>query len=383
MDMTRGDQSCKTRGGDIPPPPVQSSTHSQFAEDFSSYEDACKLDPCLQSFNATLMEKTNHAIKSLSTADIATGSSGSFKVVTNCLLEMNQDVVKFILESKEDIWNNPELFALVEEYFESSIKTMDFCTELESCVTSARTSQLNILAAIAHFEKEVELQDGVIEKKYVKTLEELQNFMVAGDPFTPKFFMLFQSVYEQQVSMLKKLQSHKRKLGKKLKSVKIWRRVSNVLFVSVFVTVMIFAVAAAAIAAPPVVTALAGALADPMHSVGTWCNLLWHRYENALKEQKELVNTIQVGTFITIKDMDSIRVLVNKLEIEIKFLLHQADFAIREADVVKLVIDEIKKKMAVFMETFEDLAAQAHRCNHDIILGRTMISKRIIEFAGK
>lgn len=381
--MTGGDQSCKTRGGNIPPPPVQSSTHSQFAEDFSSYEDACKLDPCLQSFDATLMEKTNHVINSLSTGDIATGSSGSFKAVTNCLLEMNQDVVKFILESKEDIWNNPELFALVDEYFGSSIKTMDFCTELESCVTSARTSQLNIMAAIAHFEKEVELQDGVIEKKYVKTLEELQKFMVAGDPFTPKFFMLLQSVYEQQVSMLKKLQSHKWKLDKKLKSVKIWRRVSNVLFVSVFVTVMIFAVAAAAIAAPPVVTSLASALADPMRSVGTWCNLLWHRYENALKEQKVLVNAIQVGTFITIKDMESIRVLVNKLEIEIKSLLHHADFAIREVDVVKLVIDEIKKKMAVFTETFEDLAAQAHRCNHDIILGRTMISKRIIEFAGK
>jgi hypothetical protein len=183
--------------------------------------------------------------------------------------------------------------------------------------------------------------------------------------------------------MLKKLQSHKRKLDKKLKSVKIWRRVSNVLFVSVFVTVMIFAVAAAAIAAPPVVTALASALADPMRSVGTWCNLLWHRYENALKEQKVLVNAIQVGTFITIKDMESIRVLVNKLEIEIKSLLHHADFAIREEDVVKLVIDELKKKMAVFMETFEDLAAQAHRCNRDIIRGRTMISQRIIELAGK
>ncbi|CAK7339513.1 unnamed protein product [Dovyalis caffra] len=376
-----GDPSSKTRCGDIPSSPVPNSTHSQFAEDFSSYEDACKQDPCLQSFDASLQEKTNKVINSLGTANLHLGSLSSFKVVTNCLLEVNQDVVKFILESKEDIWNNPELFALVDEYFKSSIETMEFCTELESCVTNARTSQMIIRAAIDHFEKEVELQEGVSEKKCVKTLEELQKFMVSGNPFTPNFFLLFQSVYEQQVSMLKKLQFHKRKLDKKLKSMTVWRRVSNVLFASLFVTVMIFAVVGAAITAPPVVTALTAALADPMASVGRWCNLLWRRYENALKAQKVLVNAFQVGTFITIKDMESIRILVSKLEMEIKSLLQNADFAIREEDVVKLAIDEIKKKMAVFMETLEDVAAHAHRCSRDILVGRIMISQRIIELA--
>ncbi|KAJ6378722.1 hypothetical protein OIU78_028865 [Salix suchowensis] len=229
----------KTGGSGTPSPLLQANTNSQLTADLSSYEDACKRDPELQSFDATLHERTNHVINNLA-AGVEIRSLGSFKEVTNCLLEMNQDVVKVILESKEDIWNNPELFGLVEEYFKNSVKTLEFCTALESSLKRAQNSQLIIQLAIKQFEEEVEMQDGAVEKKFEKTVEGLQKFKAAGDPFTPQFFPLFQSVYEQQVSMLKKLLSRKKKLDKKLKSMKTWRRVSNVLFVSAFVSVLIF-----------------------------------------------------------------------------------------------------------------------------------------------
>ncbi|KAL3583619.1 hypothetical protein D5086_014680 [Populus alba] len=373
-----GGQSSKTRGSDTPSLPLQANTNSQLTEDLSSYEDACNRDPELQSFDAALRERTNHVINSLATG-VEILSLGSFKEVTNCLLEMNQDVVKVILESKEDIWNNRELFGLVKEYFENSVKTMEFCTALETSLKRAQNSQLIIQFAIKQFEEEVEMQDGAVENKFVKTLDGLQKFTAAGNPFTPQFFALFQSVSEQQVSMLKKLQSRKKELDKKMKSTKAWKKVSNVLFVSVFVSVLIISVVAAAVAAPPVLTALAGAMAVPAGSVGKWCNTLWNRYEKALKDQKELVTSMQVATWGTINDMDSIRVLVNKLQMGIQSLLDNADFAIREEDAVKLVIDEIKKKMAVFMEIVEDLAAHADKCNRDISLARTMILNRILK----
>ncbi|KAG5241288.1 hypothetical protein OIU76_024488 [Salix suchowensis] len=370
----------KTGGSGTPSPLLQANTNSQLTADLSSYEDACKRDPELQSFDATLHERTNHVINNLA-AGVEIRSLGSFKEVTNCLLEMNQDVVKVILESKEDIWNNPELFGLVEEYFKNSVKTLEFCTALESSLKRAQNSQLIIQLAIKQFEEEVEMQDGAVEKKFEKTVEGLQKFKAAGDPFTPQFFPLFQSVYEQQVSMLKKLLSRKKKLDKKLKSMKTWRRVSNVLFVSAFVSVLIFSVVAAAVAAPPVVTALAGAMAVPIGSVGKWCNSLWNRYEKALKEEKGLVSSMLFGTCFTIKDMDSIRVLVNKFQVEIESLLNNADIAIREEDAVKLVIDEIKTKMAVFMEIIEDLAVHADKCNRDISQARTVILNRILKYA--
>ncbi|KAJ6732968.1 UPF0496 PROTEIN 3-RELATED [Salix koriyanagi] len=240
---------------------------------------------------------------------------------------MNQDVVKVILESKEDIWDNPELFSLVKEYFKSSVETMEFCTALGSSLERAKNCQLIIQLAIKQFEEEVEMQDGAVEKKYVETSEGLQKFKAAGDPFTPQFFALFQSVYEQQLPLLH----------------------------------------------PPVVTALAGAITVPIGSVGYWLNTLWNRYEKALKEENGLVSSIQAGTSLTIWDMDSIRLIVVKLQVEIESLLNNADFAIREEDAVKLVIDKIKKKMTVFMDIIEDLAVHADKCNHDISQARKVI----------
>ncbi|KAJ6678554.1 UPF0496 PROTEIN 3-RELATED [Salix viminalis] len=331
----------KTGGSGTPSPLLQASTSSQLTADFSSYEEACNQDPELKSFDVTLHGRINHVIKILADGvelrslgsfkevknSVEIRSLGSFKEVTNCLLEMNQDVVKVILESKEDIWDNPELFDLVEEYFKSSVKTMEFCTALGSCLERAQNSQLIIQLAINQFEQEVEMEDGAVEMKFVKTLEGLQKFKAAGDPFTPQFYALFQSVHEQQVSMLKKSQSQKKTLDKKLKSMKRWRRVSNV-------------GSAAAVAAPPVVTALAGAMAVPIAPVGNWCNTLLNRYEKALEEEKA-----------------------------------EEDLA------VKLVINAIKRKMAVFMESIEDLADHAGKCHADIIAARRVILNRILKDA--
>ncbi|KAJ0083673.1 hypothetical protein Patl1_30198 [Pistacia atlantica] len=179
---------------------------SQFSVDLSSYEAACTLDLGLQSFDNIMSNSTSRVISSLSTGvKVCSLSFDSLKEVTGSLLDMNQEVAKVILECKKDIWNNQELFDLVEEYFESSIQI---------------------------FEEEMGLQDGVNEKRYVKTLEELKKFKETGNPSTKEFFTLFQLVYKQQLSMLQKFQ--RRKLDKKLKSMKTWRMVSNVLFVSVF-----------------------------------------------------------------------------------------------------------------------------------------------------
>lgn len=152
------------------------------------------------------------------------------------------------------------------------------------------------------------------------------------------------------------------------------------LFVATFVAVLIFSVVAAAMAAPPVVTALAGALAVPIGSVGKWCNSLWNSYMKEVKEQKELVSSMRVRTFIVIKDMDNIRLLVNKLEVEIESLLQNASIALMEENALKLVIDEIKKKLDVFMQSIEDLGEHAGKCSRDITQARAVMSQKIIRY---
>ncbi|KAJ0097430.1 hypothetical protein Patl1_28864 [Pistacia atlantica] len=256
-----GGQSSKKKGSDATPPALQMKIDSQFSADLSSYEAACTLDPDLQSFDNIIHERTSRVINTLSTGvEVRSLSFDSLKEVTGSLLDMNQEVAKVILECKKDIWNNQELFDLVEEYFESSIQILDFCNVFENCLKRARNSQLIIKLAVKQFEEEMGLQDGVDEKRYVKTLEELKKFKESWG-----------SIHRGVLYLVS------------------WWQLP--------------------LPAPPFVTALAGALAVPIGSVGKWCNSLWKG----------------------------------------------------EEDVVKLAIDEIKKKLEVFMETIEVLCEHADK----------------------
>lgn len=372
-----GGQSSKTSRSDVPTLPIKMGTNSQFAADLSSYEAACMHDPNLQSFDATIQERTNRVIGSLANGvEVRSLSFDSLREVTDSLLEMNQEVVKVILDCKRDIWNNEDLSSLADDFFDNSLHTLDFCNELEKCLRRTRDNQVFVKSALTYFEAEVDNEvEGV---RYVKTLQQLKKFKDAGDPFTDEFYSLFQSVYAKQVSMFEKLQVKKRKLDKKLKSLKTWRRVSNAIFVAAFVSVLIFSVVAAAIAAPAFVTALAGALAVPIGSVGRWCSSLFTGYENAIKSQRDVLSSMQVAAYITLKDLDSIRVLINKIEIQIESMLQNADFAVRDDDAVELAMDEIKKKMELFTETLETLSEHAAKCSREIRRARTVVIQRII-----
>ncbi|KAF5180844.1 hypothetical protein FRX31_029568 [Thalictrum thalictroides] len=359
------------------PPVLKLRENLKFTAGLSSYADECKIDPELQTFDATLQDRTNRVINSIAVGvEVHAMSIDSLREVTGCLLEMNQEVVKIILDCKQDVWKNQELFELVEEYFENSLQTLDFCTALEKCLKKARDSQLIINVALQQFEEE----GGAGKKKYMRTVEELRNFKSAGDPFTDEFFQIFKSVYSHQLSMLERLANQKSKLDKKLKSVKAWRKVSSIIFVATFATVLICSVVAAVMAAPPIAAALAAASSIPLGSMGKWFDSLWKNYEDALKGQKDIIRSMQTGTYIAIKDLDGIRVLVDRLEIEIESLLRNADFVLdREDEVVKFGIEEIKKKMGVFMKSIEDLSEQADRCSRDIRRARTVVLQRIIK----
>ncbi|CAH8302212.1 unnamed protein product [Eruca vesicaria subsp. sativa] len=361
-----------------PTTPVKIKINSAYTEHLTSYELACSEDPKLESFDSSLHQRTNRVINKLAASsgvEIKSLSFDSLREVTQCLLDMNQDVVKVILQDKEDIWSNQDLFSLVNMYFDSTAKTMEFCSELQSCLNRARRSQVIIQFAVNHFEEE---EDG--NNKYEKTLEELKRFTLAGDPFSKEFFALFDSVRNHQVMMLEELHKLKRRLDKKLKNIKTWRRVSNMVFVTAFISVLIFSVVAASVAAPPVVAALAGALAVPVGSVGKWCNSLWTKYEKVVRGQKEIITSIRIGTYVSVKEMDNISVIVRRVEVEIGALLRNAEFAVSEEKEVRIAIDEIKEKLDVFTETVEELGKHANKYCSDVTKARTVILQRIIRY---
>jgi hypothetical protein len=119
------------------------------AEELSAYEAACRSDPELRTFDTTLQRRTRRAISTLAVGvEVRSMSLDSLREVTGCLLDMNQEVVRTILDCKEDIWKSPELFDLVKDYLESSLQTLDFCTALEKCLKRARDSQLPLRIAL-------------------------------------------------------------------------------------------------------------------------------------------------------------------------------------------------------------------------------------------
>uniref|UniRef100_A0ACD5TUZ9 Uncharacterized protein n=1 Tax=Avena sativa TaxID=4498 RepID=A0ACD5TUZ9_AVESA len=384
-----GNSSSSGAGGSRPHRPASSSDpglpHAAAAEELSSYEAACRHDPEVRTFDSTLQRRTSRAISTLAVGvEVRSMSLDSLREVTGCLLDMNQEVVRVILDCKKDIWKNPELFDLVEDYFESSLHTLDFCTALDKCLKRARDSQLLLHVALQRFDDE---DDNAAKEedaapapaaRYARTLHELRQFKAAGDPFTDEFFEAFQAVYRQQLAMLEKLQLRKHRLDKRVKKIKAWRRVSSIIFASTFAAVLICSVVAAAIAAPPVAAALAAAAAIPLGSMGKWIDSLLKGYQDALRGQKEVMSAMQVGTFIAIKDLDSIRVLINRVEMEISSMVDCIEFAERDEEAVKFGVEEIKKKLEAFMKSVEDLGEQADRCSRDIRRARTVVLQRII-----
>ncbi|XP_059670934.1 UPF0496 protein At4g34320-like [Cornus florida] len=374
---------------------------SDLTSDLTFYRDSCQREPFLQSFDSSIKQSTSRVINSLS-SDVGDRSLSldSLRELTDCILKPYQEVVKLILECKNDILKNNYLLDFVKDYFDNSGLTLDVCNALQKCLNRARDSQLTIQHAIDQFEQEQKdfprrennffIFNGK-RKMYESTLQELKNFTTAGNPFTAdspqkqecsltlRENEMLKSVYESQSSMLEKLAAKKSKLDKKLKKIKAWRTVSNVIFVVTFTSVLICSVLATAIAAPPVVTALAAAAALPMGTMGEWMNSLWKKYENDLKGQSEVMTSLERWTCIGKCDLDHVRVLVDRSKIEIESLLHNADFAVKKETAVILAMDEMKKKLDGFMKSIDDLSKHTEDCSRDIMEGRMKILDTIFK----
>nr|TKV94149.1 LOW QUALITY PROTEIN: hypothetical protein SEVIR_9G273800v2 [Setaria viridis] len=347
-----------------------------------SYEAACSADPELRTFDAALRRRASRAISAVASGvEVRSLSLGSLREVTGCLLDMNQEVVRVVLASKRDVWRSPDLFDLVEGYFDGSLHTLDFLVALDASLRRARDSQLLLHLALQRLREgaEGDAQEpsaAPAPDRYAGAMAELRRFKAAGDPFTPEFFAAFQAVYREHLAMLGKLRQRKRRLDGRIRSVRAWRRVSGVVFVATFAALLVCSVVAAAIAAPPIAAALAAAASLPVGSVGKWVDSLLKQYQEALHGHKEVVSAMQVGTFIAIEDLDAIRVLVDRLEVQVSSMVDCIELAERGEEAVRLGIEEIKKKLEVFMKGVDDLGEHADR--RDIRRARTVVLQRII-----
>ncbi|XP_010447098.1 PREDICTED: UPF0496 protein At4g34320-like [Camelina sativa] len=339
-----------------------------YTRELRAYEAACKEDTEIQSFDTRMHARTSHVISTLAKdVEVRALSFDSLKEVTQFLLEMNLEVVKVILDCKKDIWKDKEMFELTKDYFETSLKTHEFYDALADSLQRVRSNHHLILGVLRQFEEESLVQGG---NGYKTTLEKLKNFEDVQNPFGQDFFNMFQSVYTRQMLMLEKLQLRRKKSDKKLK-----HNCSSIIFVATYATVLICSVVAAAMSAPPVAPALAAPV--PLGTMGKWIDLLWKNYEKALKGHKDVISSMQPGTYVAVKDLDDIRLLIQELDIEIRSIKKSDKYAV-ELKAVMIGVNAIKKILEVFEKNIEELETQVDLCSRDIRRARTVILQRII-----
>ncbi|CAA3029830.1 UPF0496 At4g34320-like [Olea europaea subsp. europaea] len=335
------------------------------------YEAACQDDTAVRTFDSTIQVHSNGAIKFMALGLLVPSLSfDSTREVTEYLLEVDPEVVKIILENmKDDI----ELSNLVDDYFQNSLQTLNFCTALDACLRRGGHIESILNVALRVFEEEHYSISGEGNVKiYSRTSEELRNLKAAVDPLIEEFLELFTSVYKQQVLMIETLQAKKRKLDKKLRKLKVRRKISNVISIGAFASVLISSVVAAAVMAPPVATALAAAAAVPSGSMGKWLDSVFRKREMGLRRKSEIITSMRIGSYTVIKELD-----LGRFQIEIDSLLENVDFATREEDSVVIAV-EIQKKLNGFTKTIQDLRDHLNKCTRKIRKDRKLILQKIM-----
>ncbi|KAI6695348.1 hypothetical protein NL676_023058 [Syzygium grande] len=183
----------------------------EYQSDLTSFEAACRADPSLQDFDKTLHYRAYRVNRTLSgDAENQSLTFTSVGELTLGLLEIDLALPKVILASKEETCKDNELSRFVEDYFDHGLKILEFYIFLERCLRRARDSQLRIQLALMHLEEE--RGENVGRERHVKTLQELQKFKEASDPFTDEFSKLFHSMHNQQAETWQKLHARKKKL---------------------------------------------------------------------------------------------------------------------------------------------------------------------------
>ncbi|KAH7835458.1 hypothetical protein Vadar_026264 [Vaccinium darrowii] len=333
-----------------------------------------------QTLNSSLQLRTNLAIFSL--ANVPTTANFVLVFSLDSLRELTPFLRKMILERANCIRvckpDTPELRELINEFSDSSSQTLGFETELEKCLERLKDRYKGITDALKLVDKEPGLvrNDGLIGEfktlqVYLKILPELQKIKTAGDPFNG-----FENSYQSLVTyLLDKWQTRKiNKLHKNLKKIKAWRRVSRIIFTTGFGVLVICSLVAAPIGAPHVAAALSAAAAGPLEK---WTDYLFKKYMVSVEAQKKVVVEMQnkvvvkIKTHIEIKELDDI---IGGLEKQIESLVKTRHVNSTKEKAVKTGIEEMKKKMGVFLKNVEDLQELVVKCIEDVELAKIGVS---------
>ncbi|PRQ23566.1 hypothetical protein RchiOBHm_Chr6g0262781 [Rosa chinensis] len=325
-----------------------------FEELMRSYQADCKDDKELQDFDAELSSGAEEVVRS-------TGLD-RFKQCLKYLTHSNEKIVRVILSCKKQIVEaegvgarmvmtaNEQLLDqfLIKEYFNNSLQTLQLCRlELQDFINSAR--ELNESQKMYHRSAEA-----VVAK--VKSLR------------------------DQHRDMLDKLKDRIVKFDRKLELTRTLKKVVNVVFMGMLFGLFVCTIMAAAMAAPPVASALTshpcitgvvagGAVGYAFSAVlkegQHWLLTFIQGYKSTLEAHTGVIKSMEAGTRDAIKELDDIMCHVNKVIAKgndpVLSNLSSANDEGR-VDVVDQEVTSILEKLAEFGKEIEELDEKREQC---------------------
>ncbi|RWR88146.1 UPF0496 protein [Cinnamomum micranthum f. kanehirae] len=301
------------------------------------------------------------------------------KELTSQINKTNEQAVRSILdilESKEDIKKNLQLFDLVQEYFSNSFRMSDLCNALEDSLKRAHDRQLILRVAVQLFKEEEEIGDGANnEDKYQRAMGELKKFKDTENPFAV-FAQVLEKVREQQQSLVDKLNHHNKKIKKKLLFLKVWRIVSDTILASITLTLRIVQIAVILAGMSPVASLL-GTAATVSYALTKTLDSKFKSSQDELKQEMDLIGSMKMQAWVELTELNEIHDGVDRLEKQLQSLMKNADSALGGKEQAKLWFVEIEKSMDKFMKTLEELDQLAGKCSNDLKKGRLAIQDKI------
>lgn len=340
--------------------------------DFSGYDAAFEDDLDVRSFDCSLRIQTGKAVAAVANSV----SLDSLKEVTTALTNVDLEAMEVILERTGDVSDKSYFRDLIEEFYDNSQATLEFCTAVESSVKKAIDNQLILKSALSVMP--MDRSPSVAESERILRLFTL--FKQAEDPFGEGFVLKFIAVRDRHTHLLQKLSVKYKVLDEKHKKAKLRSKVLSILFGAAVAAILICTVVAAAIAAPPIASALLAVCSFPLTSMGEWVRSICSKYEKEVKDQQEKIQMMINQTRVAIHGLEDIRVLVESLETKLKFIISDIENAIHyEEDVIALeeVVMKIMTERAAFVRELNGLHAYIVHAERRIRGARTLVTQSL------
>ncbi|KAI4376034.1 hypothetical protein MLD38_013834 [Melastoma candidum] len=267
----------------------------------------------------------------------------------------NEEVAEAISSCIKVDWRMQELIDIVNEYMDDSLANLDSFVSLHRYCDRARDFLSLISLALRQFDEEAaeggaSNSDALGGQRYDKTLETMTKLVGAEDPFPEELLMALHAQRRRQISLLDKVKLIHTKLDKKMKGkgVEVCRNVLNAMVSATSMSVQFCSDGMAEVAVPPVArvvqagaSSVLGLMKGPRRKVSN-------------KKWRESVNSIQVGQYVSIHDLECVAVLMEKLTYYFDTVKMTVGF-VTEREMVELAVEEMRRSSMNIAEILNDL----------------------------